>query len=180
MRYRFSKLVAALAAVAISLFWGESVVQGQTLQIDYAAANWIEGFADFVRWEGEENAKKITVGIIGAPEVENYLKRRAQARSSMPRIEVKALTPEDSFEGVDIVYVGRSSKHRWQTIFSKCHGNKTLSISSQDGFVKAGGCVEFVVRRNRLRFYIAEENTDRSGVSISSKLLELAIESKNR
>ncbi len=180
MRHRNFKRLAAFAALLLALFAGETSLQAQTLQIDSATANWIEGFADFVRWEGEANAEVITIGIIGAPEVANYLNRRAQERASAPRIQVSILNPDDSLDGIDIVYVGSSNRTHWKTIFSKCKSSSTLSIGSQDGFAEAGGCVEFVVRRNRLRFYIAIENTQQCGIEISSKLMELAMEPSGR
>ncbi|MDQ8200588.1 YfiR family protein [Pelagicoccus enzymogenes] len=180
MRYRTYKLLAAVATLLLTLVADCSLLQAQTLQIDSSTANWIEGFADFVRWEGEENSEMITIGVIGAPEVASYLERRALSRTSTPRIKVAILSPHDSFRGVDILYIGGSQQKHWETIFAKCKGNQTLSISSQDGFVEAGGCVEFVVRRNRLRFYIASEHAKACDVTISSKLLELAIEPKAR
>ncbi|MDQ8181633.1 YfiR family protein [Pelagicoccus sp. SDUM812005] len=176
MLHRNYKLLAPLAALLLTLLVSGPSTYGQTLQIDSSTANWIEGFADFVRWQDEENYERITIGVIGAPEVANYLARRAQTRSSKPRIQVLELTHRDSFEGLDIVYVGGGNRKHWKEILEKCVRHRILSISSRDGFVEAGGCVEFVVRRNRLRFYIANENTKACGVVISSKLLELALE----
>ncbi len=170
------RLSTFLAALCLGLLASLATADAQTLQIDSSTANWIEGFADFVRWEGAENSESITIAVIGADEVSNYLNRRAVARSSKPKIRVVSLNPSDSFENIDIVFVGSSNRKHWSEIIQKCKGNKTLSIGAQDGFVKAGGCVEFVVRRNRLRFYIDPSNAQSNGVIISSKLLELAIE----
>lgn len=178
MLNRTYKLLATAAALFLGLVASEVAVQGQTLQIDSSTANWIEGFADFVRWEGTENAESITIGVIGSPEVANYLRRRADTRSSKPNIRVVTLSPSDSFKDIDIVFIGAFDRDQWPQIINKCTGNKTLTIGSQDGFVKAGGCVEFVVRRNRLRFYIDQNNVQTSGLVLSSKLLELAIDPK--
>lgn len=172
------KFLAICAALLLGLLSSRTSMEAQTLQIDPSTANWIEGFADFVRWQGEDKAEQITIGIIGSPEVANYLIRRANARTTKPRFRVVNLDASDSFSGLDIVFVGSSNKTRWKEIFSKCKGNGTLTIGSNDGFVDAGGCVEFVVRRNRLRFYINQENARDCNIVISSKLLELAIEPK--
>ncbi|MDQ8184073.1 YfiR family protein [Pelagicoccus sp. SDUM812002] len=180
MPHAIHKFLTAFAAFLLVLLAGRASLQGQTLQIDSSTANWIEGFVDFVRWDGEENAEFITVGIIDAPEVESYLRKRASERTGKPSILVQAITATDSFDGVDIVFVGGSNRKHWQRIFSKCKDNNTLTIGTDDGFVENGGCVEFVVRRNRLRFYIEGDHVRESGVVISSKLLELAIEPKSR
>lgn len=172
------RLLATFAALILALLASKTTADGQTLQIDSSTANWIEGFADFVRWDGAENAERITVGIIAAPEVANYLRRRATDRTSKPGISVVNLSPSDPFKDIDIVFVGGSNRKHWPEIIQKCAGNNTLSIGLQDGFVGAGGCVEFVVKRNRLRFYIDQRNARNCGIIISSKLLELAIEPK--
>ena len=180
MQQRPHTLLAAFAPLLLALLAGLTEARGQTLQIDPSTASWIEGFADFVHWEDAENAEAITIAVIGAPEVAFYLSQRAETRQSEPRLEVEILTPEDSFEGVDIVFVGGSNREQWEEILSKCASNRTLSIGSQDGFLEAGGCVEFVVRRNQLRFQIADEHTGACQVTLSSKLLELAIEPNRR
>ncbi len=178
MQRKPHRLIAIFIALTLALLASNTALDGQTLHIDSSTANWIEGFADFVRWDETENSESITVGVIAAPEVANYLTRRANDRASKPSISVVKLSPSDSLNGIDIVFVGGSNRKHWPDIVRKCSNNKTLSIGLQDGFVEAGGCVEFVVRRNRLRFYIDQGNARRCGIVVSSKLLELAIEPK--
>lgn len=168
--------LAILATFILAVLTSQSALDGQTLQIDSSTANWIEGFADFIRWEDAAKPEDIAVGIIAAPEVASYLERRASVRSGKPRIRVVELLPTDSLEGIDIVFVGGTNHAHWPRIIAQCSKNKTLSIGLQDGFVSAGGAVEFIVRRNRLRFYIDQKNAKNCGIVISSKLLELAIE----
>lgn len=152
--------------------------QAQTLQIDSATADWIEGFADFIRWEDPEKAENITVGVIAAPEVARYLNKRSEARTSKPSLTIIQLSATDPFEGIDIIFVGSGQKEHWSLIGSKCANSKALSIAKREGFMDHGGCVEFLVRKNRLRFRINQENARKCGIVFSSKLLELALQSK--
>ncbi|MBK1876008.1 YfiR family protein [Pelagicoccus mobilis] len=167
--------LAILVIIALGAIGLPSKLQAQTLQIDSFTADWIEGFADFTRWPNESQSHNITIALIDAPEVANYLKRRAAERTSKPKLRIVNLSANDSFEYVDILFVGAGNRANWKTIFEKCQGEGILSIGSQEGFCQSGGCVELVVRKNRLRFLINTDNANQSDVTLSSKLLELAV-----
>lgn len=173
--HRLLTVYALLLSVA---FFGPVRAGAQTLQIDSATADWIEGFADFIRWEDPENTEKITVGVIGSAEVARYLRKRSTARTSKPSLTVVELSATDPFANIDIVFVGPGQKEHWTRIGSKCIGSKTLSIANKEGFINHGGSVEFLVRKNRLRFRINQENARNCGIVFSSKLLELALDPK--
>lgn len=172
------KHIATLALLVLATWRAPQAVNAQTLQIDSATANWIEGFADFTRWPNESQKETLTIGVINAPEVATYLQRRANKRASKPDLEVIDITAESSFARLDILYVGPGVKERWKKIFEKCHGQGILCIGAQEGFSSSGGCVELVVRKNRLRFYINTNHARQCDVALSSKLLELALEPK--
>ena len=178
MRNPLLTIFAAAAFLLIGTNIAPIDLHAQTLQIDSATANWIEGFADFTRWPNESQSDRITIGIINAPEVATYLKRRADARNSKPTLKVRNLNIDDSFGKLDIVFVGPGTRDRWDEIFKKCEGKGILCIGAQEGFNQKGGCVELVVRKNRLRFYIDTANAKKFDVTLSSKLLELSLDPK--
>lgn len=176
MHLPLHKLFALGAILMLGSFALPSHGFAQTIQIDAVTANWIEGFSDFINWHESPNKESLKIGVIGAPEVANYLERRCSERNSKPKLQVVTLSADDSLEGIDIVFVAGSSRSKWAEIIQRCKTNKILSVGSQDGFIESGGCIEFVVRKNRLRFYIKQEHASKSGIAISSKLLELAID----
>lgn len=149
-------------------------VQAQTLQVDEIKANYIEGFMDFVRWNGEINQREAVIGVIGSRELVNHLERIAQDKRRGRALRVVRLRPGDSFDQLDIVVVGAGLRHFWPTIFEKAKAAQTLLIGEEEGFVRSGGCIEFVVRKNRLRFIVDAENAQALGIKLSSKLVELS------
>jgi hypothetical protein len=50
-------------------------------------------------------------------------------------------------------------------------------VAETDGFVAAGGMVNFVPEANKIRFQINDEAAKSARLKISSKLLSLAIQS---
>lgn len=178
MRLPPYRILATLALLLAGLCLRPSSLSGQTIQIDSMTANLIEGIADFTRWPDSYQREQITIGVINAREVSNYLERRANQRTNSPALEVRNLTLHDSFEDIHIVFVGPGLRDQWQEISQKCHGKGILCIGAQEGFNQRGGTVELVVRKNRLRFYINTENARKSDIELSSKILELALEPK--
>lgn len=179
MRLQIFKLLATFATVLIAMLAVPQSAQGQTLQIDAKTADCIEGFADFMRWDSNEKPHTITIGVIGATEVANYLRKQVGNRTvEQTPIEVVSLSPTDSFESLDIIFIGQGSRSDLDLILKKSCERNILSIGNQDGFIRKGGCVEFTVQKNRLRFYIDVERVKLCGQNISSKLLELALEPK--
>lgn len=178
MRNPHLKILATFALLVIGTLLTPPSLHAQTMQIDSATANWVEGFADFTRWPNESQSHNITIGVINAPEVATYLKRRAANRTSKPKLRIVNLNAQDSYETLDIIFVGQGTREQWEEIFRKCLGEGILCIGSQEGFNSSGGCVELVVRKNRLRFYIDTANAKKNDIKLSSKLLELALEPK--
>ncbi|MBC2605415.1 YfiR family protein [Pelagicoccus albus] len=177
MRIPLLRQLAVFALLALGLTLSPQI-QAQTLQIDSTTADWIEGFANFVRWDETQETDPLKIGVINSPEVANYLAKRILNRTGRPSLEVSEISAHSSFEDLDIIFVGNGQKRHWETISSKCDGNGILSIGAQEGFIGKGGVVEFVVRKNRLRFFIDVKNAKRCKVEVSSKLLELALDPK--
>jgi len=175
MRNPRFKIFTAFALLLLGALANSFNLQAQTMQIDSATANWIEGFADFTHWPEASQANHLTIGVINASDVATYLIRRAESRSSKPSLKIVKLDAEDSFAHLDIVFIGPGTRDKWRQIFEKCHGEGILCIGSQEGFNRSGGSVELVVRKNRLRFYIDTSNAQKCDVRLSSKLLELAL-----
>lgn len=178
MRKQITRSLLAFALLSIGTLFFPPELPGQTMQIDSATASWIEGFADFTRWPNESHNEQLTIGLINAPDVLTYLQRRAEKRTHKPALKIVETYADANFEKLDIIFVGPGKKDRWKEIFEKSHDQGILCIGAQDGFNRSGGCVELVVRKNRLRFYINHENGQKCGVTLSSKLLELALEPK--
>jgi len=54
-------------------------------------------------------------------------------------------------------------------------GKPVLTVADMDGFLRAGGVINFVLEGSKVRFLIDQEAAGRSGLQISSKLMRLAV-----
>ncbi len=166
-----------LALLAIGIWLGSfSTLKGQTLQIDSLKANYIQGFMDFVRWEGQIRSEHATIGVLGSQELVDHLQKLAEEKTDGRSIHIVKVDTEAELEGLNVLFVGSGKRERWRDLVEKCKRHNTLLIGEEDGFIEAGGCIQFVLRRNRLRFIVNTENANLKGIELSSKLVELSAE----
>ena len=53
-----------------------------------------------------------------------------------------------------------------------------LLDSKGNGFTEDGGAMQFVYRKNRLRFIVNQDNANRQGIVLGSKLIELSVDER--
>lgn len=167
----------ALFAFLLSLWLGWTSF-GQTLQVDRLKANYLIAFVDFARWEGELKSKTATIGVIGNKDLAQELRKITRNKSEGRKLNILSLKANetDRLAEVDILFIGSKPRKQRQRIMDNCKNHTLLMVGEQKSFIAKGGAIQFVFRRNRLRFYVEPQNAESHKVELSSKLIELAIE----
>lgn len=138
-------------------------------------AAYVFKFLSYVEWPAsafDGDGAPIVVGVLGAEEVRVALKdivsdRMAQGR----RVDVRALEPKHSPAGMHVVYVGRSAAGELPRLASR---RGVLLVSEREGALDRGAMINLLRVGDRVRFEVAPEESERSGLRISSRLLSLA------
>lgn len=78
------------------------------------------------------------------------------------------------FEGCHVLFVAASERARVSEVLAAVGGRPVLTVGDADGFLRAGGMINFVLDKGRVRFRINEAPAQRVRLTISSKLLRLA------
>lgn len=86
----------------------------------------------------------------------------------------------DDLEECHVLFVARSEKGRLGEVLERVKGEPVLTVSDTDGFLRAGGIINFILEGSKVRFLIDQEAAERSGLEISSKLMRLAVNSGGR
>jgi len=81
----------------------------------------------------------------------------------------------DELDDCHVLFVSRSERQRMPQVLARVDGMPVLTVGDTDGFLRAGGIINFVLEENRVRFLINQEAAERSRLRISSKLLRLAM-----
>jgi hypothetical protein len=60
-------------------------------------------------------------------------------------------------------------------VLAQVQGAPVLTVGDTEGFLRAGGVINFVLEGSKVRFLIDQAAAERSGLRISSKLMRLAV-----
>lgn len=165
--------------LAIALLWSlplQVFAASQPLQttLEYSVkANYLVRFAAFVEWPEESFAGRqspVVICVVGRDPFSGALDRAAQAQSAHGRmLAVRRPGTAEAAAGCHILYVGRGGGDMVPT------GPRPI-LQVTDGAVSSErGMIHFVINDDRVRFHIDLQTASRSRLSISSRLLNLAL-----
>lgn len=166
-------------SVLVALLWSLSL---QALaapaplpsNLEYSVkANYLVRFAAFVDWPPRsfaDSRSPVVICVVGRDPFDGALDRAARAQTAHGRaLVVRRPGTAEAAAGCHILYVGRSGGSLVPT------GPRPILLVT-DGAVSADrGMIHFVVSEERVRFHIDLQAASRSRLSISSRLLNLAL-----
>lgn len=90
------------------------------------------------------------------------------------KIIIKHYYDIDGLEKCNALFISSSEKERLTKILKTLSGLNILTISDTKSFAQQGVLINFYIEENKVRFEINQDAVSRSGIKISSKLLNLA------
>ncbi|HWM90554.1 MAG TPA: YfiR family protein [Thermoanaerobaculia bacterium] len=150
----------------------------QTPEYDLKAA-FLYNFVKFVEWpedafDGER--APVAICVFGEDPFGRTLDAVIQGeRVGERRLVVQRPDSLDDLKDCHVLFVSRSERERMREVLDEVEGRPVLTVSDTDGFLRAGGVINFVPEGSKVRFRINPEAAERGGLRISSKLLRLAM-----
>jgi hypothetical protein len=145
---------------------------------DSVKAGFVYNFAKFVTWPSraaEARDGSLTVCALGSAlsgKIALLEGRQAQQRS----IHVRSATTPSEWLACDILYLGPTDSSRLSEILTAVASTPVLTVSDVPAFIRSGGIIGLKVVDNRVAFDVNLAAARRSGLSISSQILNLATE----
>ena len=139
-------------------------------------------FAKFVDWPPEVFAgsnSPIVLGILGKNVFGSDLEKTIRDRKvNNHAFQFTNFTSAAEATNCHILFISPSEKENFSKIISGLHSASVLTVSETEGFIKAGGMINFKFEGSNIRFEISDETAKKAGLKISSKLLTLAVASR--
>jgi hypothetical protein len=144
-------------------------------------AAFIYNFARFVDWPTQafaDETSPMTVGVLG----ENVFGDNLQQAISGKTIKGHALQFRQ-FDSVtdatncQVLFISSSEKSHLSKILARLRGTSVLTVSETDDFIGDGGMINLEIVDQKVRFEINNDAAKKAGLTISSKLLSLAVNS---
>lgn len=156
------------------------LAQQQPSEYELKAA-FLFNFAKFVEWPPDAFAdanSPIVIGVLGKNVFGDSLKKIINDRKINNRgfqfVNVDSVRQATNCQ---ILFINSSEKNDYARIIGSLHNASVLTVSEADGFLKAGGMINFMIEGKNIRFQISDEAAKKARLKISSKLLSLAVPS---
>ena len=140
---------------------------------DELKAATVMAFLQHTQWPDMSSpGKPLVVGVVGRPEFANVLRRGLGGKAVNGR-PVKIVEPESPPDPhcCQVLYIGGNKKAEIQEALTGTAPAHVLTIGETDHFLEYGGAVDLFLSEGHMAFEVSLDSLNRSGVSISSKLL---------
>lgn len=170
-------LAAALLPGGVAAAEPSATKKTQAAELQVKAA-FLLNFAAFVTWPEhafESPTAPIVVGIYGRDPFGTAIDEifRGEAIRGHP-FELRRIERGGNLDECHIVFVANSERRNYEQVNTRLRDRPALTVADGPGFNQAGGMIEFVQERGRIRFRINDRAASAAGLVLSSKLLRLA------
>ncbi|HEX3627939.1 MAG TPA: YfiR family protein [Verrucomicrobiae bacterium] len=145
-------------------------------------AAFIYNFARFVDWPTQaftDASSPMTIGIFGKNRFGSTLAQTINGKSVRGHpLQFKECGSLAEAARCQVLYISDSEKSRLSKDISGLNGASILTVSETDDFIAQGGMIDLKIIDQKMRFDINNSAAKAAGLTISSKLLSLAISVK--
>ena len=133
-------------------------------------------FIRYVGWAEEAKQGDFVIGVLKSSKISEWLvKQSAGKKFGYQNVVIKQFNSVEEVTDCQVLYVSSAvnfSRHA-DTLKGKL-GKNSMIITETEGATKYGAVINFVVRDNNLKFEVHEANAQTYGISISTKLANMA------
>jgi hypothetical protein len=174
----------AMIGVAVVSGWAPALAASDN-PLEYAVkATYLYKLPPFVEWPPAAHAgpsSPFNLCIVGDDPFGDTLDRAVLSQRVGERgFTVLRLRLTDSAQACHIMYVSGPSAQLVADALSKVRGRPVLTVTDSVAEPQAKGIVNFLIRDGRVRFEIDDRAAAENSLSISSKLLSLAVSTRRR
>ena len=142
-------------------------------------ALFLYNFGHYVEWPAQafvDAQQPFVIGLLGSSPVESTLREIAATRQIAGRgIVVKRFDSHADVTACQILFVSRAiTVEHFDALIEDLRGLPVLIVGEREGFASRGGCVNFFIESNKIRFEINREEAKQHNLRMSAKLLALA------
>ena len=142
-------------------------------------ASYIYNFTKFIHWPEEVDRKindsGLTICVAGEnPFGKLLVKLEKKYRAKGKKILIKYRVSSKEMPECQVLFIDRSENKHLEHILAQVKDYPVLVVSDTPRFAERGVGINLFLRGNKIRFEINKQAIDRSGLRVSSELLNLA------
>jgi YfiR/HmsC-like len=135
-------------------------------------------FGRFITWPEQSfssEQQKFTICVAGDNPFGTALSAAESKKINGRNVGVTYVDSLRKIPPCHLLYVSRSEKKNLDSLSSGIGRQAVVTVSDIPGFVKAGGSIEFVMKKKQLSFIINNSAMKQRGIRASSSMLNLAV-----
>lgn len=137
-------------------------------------AAYVFNLTKYVEWPAEKN--ELLIGFEGNRVTGEFLQKMLDGKSSDSKpIRVVLFPSEEDLKKCSLLYVGDSTAKSIHAVLDRVGTRGLLTVGEEESFTQAGGMVGLVKVGDQIQIQVNLEATQRAGIKISSRLLNLAV-----
>jgi hypothetical protein len=138
-------------------------------------AAYLYNFGKFVNWPAEPPAAPFSICVLGDDFAKTLDSLIANESIQGRKIAARRLSSVADADRCQILFLGVSEESRLTKDMAALKGKPILTVSSLPRFLDEGGNIQFLMQNNRVRFAINLAAAEKSGLTLSSELLKVAV-----
>ena len=138
----------------------------------------IYNFAKFTRWPEHiwnKQDQPLNICTIGNDVLINELEQLNGKIIKDHPVSLLAVNNIKKLENCHLIYIAASEKNYYRDIIEAVKGKPVLTISELPNFVRSEGIIELYQGKNQTHFLVNLEVANKAGLTLSSRLLSLAV-----
>lgn len=172
-----ARLTAWSFALLVPLL-GQHPLYSQAVSEYEVKAAYLFNFVKFVEWpSGTFSNDSVPIRMCILNDVPFGLQLTETVKNktvkSRPIVVVPVKTGEES-RACQVLFVSSARSRQTSRLIAVLQGTSTLTVGETRDFLKEGGIINFVLRKNQVHFEVNHKAAMQAGLRISSKLLSLA------
>lgn len=133
-------------------------------------------FMEYIEWDGQEQSGDLQIVVLGDSEiVRPLIEITRDKRINNRRVRVRQFYTPSDINKTDIIFVSKRYKFSVEAVMARVAEQQTLVISESTESFEQGTHINFMIHDNKLKFAVNLRNASRSGIRISSQLLQHAV-----
>lgn len=174
---KYAKLIFSVLCLLCTAFVVCEASMESSLEENIKSA-YLFNFAKFVEWPSRAFSSKdapLNICVLGDDSLTKGLKLLENKNVAGRKLVVHQVNNWKDAHDCHIVYIGESEKKVLGNVLSHFHHKPVLTVSSISDFAGQGGMIGFVRKGNLVRFEVNRKAVMDSELTISSRLLKLAL-----
>ncbi len=136
-------------------------------------------FAKYTHWPETSGHEYLTFCYFNSA-YRNGFEKLTNKTVAEKKIRLKQVTSVNDTAQCQLIYVDNQDRHKLKRLLLYLDKKPILTVSDMTGFIDDGGMIEIVNQDNKLRFKVNLEQLEQQGLMLSSQVLKLAVQVKQK